>query len=180
MRNEERYRIPFKGLKEGEHTFDFEIDSSFFESFTKSEIRKGNLHVQVILQKIPRLLTLDFIISGTVRVPCDRCLDEFDLPVSFHETLYIKFGEKRYEESANTLVIPEDDSFLVISQYIYEYAHLSLPLRRVHPDDEDGHSTCNPVMLKKLEELSAGSGITVDRETDQRWAVLKKFIKNIN
>jgi uncharacterized metal-binding protein YceD (DUF177 family) len=180
VRNEERYRVPFKGLKEGEHTFDFEIDSSFFESFSKSEIRESNLHVRVVLQKSFRLLTLDFIISGTVRVPCDRCLDEFDLPVSFRETLYVKLGDKRDEVSANTLVIPEDDSFLVISQYIYEYAHLALPLRRVHPEDDQGHPTCNPVMLKKLEELSAETGNNENRETDQRWSVLKNFIKNVN
>ncbi len=180
VRNEDRYRIPFRGLKEGEHTFDFEIDRSFFESFSKSEIRESNLHVQVVLQKSTRLLTLDFIIGGTVRLPCDRCLDEFDLPVSFHDTLYVKFGEKRQEESANTLVLPEDDAYLVISQYIYEFAHLALPLRRVHPEDDQGHPTCNPVMLKKLKEFSADTENKENNKTDQRWSVLKDFIKNAN
>ena len=179
VRNVERYRIPFKGLKEGSHTFDFEIDRSFFERFSRSEIGESDLHVQVVLQKSLRLLTLDFMIAGTVRVPCDRCLDEFDLPVAFQETLYVKFGEKRHEESANVLVIPEDDAVLEISQYIYEYTHLALPLRRVHPDDEHGHSTCNPVMLKKLEELSVETDNQEDH-IDQRWSVLRNFIKNVN
>ena len=136
------------------------------------------MHVQVVLQKSLRLLTLDFFIDGTVRVPCDRCLEEFDLPLVFHETLYVKFGDKRCEESANTLIIPEDDAFLVISQYLYEYIHLALPIRRVHPDDEQGHSTCNPVMIKKLEEFSVET--FKEQETDQRWSVLKNFIKNTN
>ncbi len=180
VRNVERYRIPFKGLKEGSHTFDYDIDRSFFERFSKSEIRESDLHVQVILQKTLRLLTLDFVIEGTVRVPCDRCLDEFDMQVSFHETLYVKFGEKRHEESDNVLVIPEDDPVLEISQYIYEYAHLALPLRRIHPDDENGHSSCNPVMLKKLEELSADAETRHNDDIDQRWSVLRNFIKNVN
>ena len=180
VRNEDRYRIPFKGLKEGEHTFDFDIDRSFFENFSKSEIREGDLHVRIVLQKSLRLLTLDFIIDGTVRLPCDRCLDEFDMPVSFKETLYIKFGDKRYEESANILVISEDDSSLDVSQYLYEYTHLALPIRRVHPDDENGHPTCNPVMIKKLEQLSSDTGKKEDMETDQRWSVLRNFIKNTN
>ncbi len=30
---------------------------------------------------------------------------------------------------------------------------LALPIKRVHPDDREGNSTCDPVMLKKLEEL---------------------------
>ncbi len=179
VRNAERYRIPFRGLKDGDHTFDFDLDRSFFERFSRSEIGENNLHVRVVLQKARRLLTLDFTIAGTVRVPCDRCLDEFDLPVSFQETLYVKFGETKHEEAANVLVIPEEESVLEIDQYIYEYAHLALPLRRIHPDDEHGHSTCNPLMLKKLEELSTEAD-NEDSNTDQRWSVLKNFIKNVN
>ena len=179
VRNAERYRIPFKGLKEGFHTFDFEIDRSFFERFSHSEIRESNLHVQVVLQRSLRLLTLDFSIAGTVRVPCDRCLDEFDMPVSFRETLYVKFGKKKHEESANVLVIPEEETILEIGQYIYEYAHLALPMRRIHPDDEHGHSTCDPLMLKKLKELSIEDDTEKSR-TDQRWSALKNFFKNVN
>ncbi len=177
VRNMDRYRIPFKGLKEGDHDFDFEIDASFFENFPESEIKEGNLHVKIILHKSVRLLSLDFFIAGTVHVPCDRCLEMFDLPVSFKEILYVKFGSSRHEESANILIIPEDDYFLDVRQYIYEYANLALPLRIVHPDDENGNSTCNSVMLKKLEELSLKEK---KQATDDRWSALKEIIKNIN
>ncbi len=180
VRNEDRYRIPFKGLKEGEHIFDFEVDSSFFENYERSEIKEGSLHVRVALLKSSRLLTLDFDIRGSVRIPCDRCLDEFDMPITFRDTLYVKLGDRYSEESANTVIIPEEDASFVISQYIYEYAHLALPLRRVHPDDEHGHSTCNPLMIKKLEELSVPTGNEEDTGIDQRWSALKDFFKNAN
>ncbi len=177
VRYADRFRIPFKGLKEGDHSFDFEIDASFFEIFPESEIKEGQLHIEVILHKSTRMLTFDFFIDGTVRVPCDRCLEMFDMPVNFTYSLYVKYGHERLEESANSLIIPEDDYFLNVSQYIYEFIHLSLPLRRVHPDDEYGHPTCNPVMLKKLEELSVEENIQTN---DERWSALKGILKNIN
>ncbi len=178
VRYADRFRIPFKGLKEGDHSFDFEIDDSFFEIFPESEIKEGSLHTEVILHKSPRMLTFDFFIDGNVRVPCDRCLEMFDLPVSFTYTLYVKFGQERHEESANTLIIPEDDYFLNVSQYVYEFIHLALPLRRVHPDDDNGHPTCDPLMLKKLKELTVTENKM--KRYDERWSVLKGFTKNIN
>ncbi len=180
VRNAERYKIPFKGLKEGEHTFDFEIDRSFFESFERSEIKEGDLHARVNMQKTPRLLTLEFHISGSVRIPCDRCLDEFEMPLSFRETLFVKLGERFEEESANTIIIREEDGAFVISQYLYEFVHLALPMRRVHPDDENGHPTCNPFMLKKLKELSVSVDPKETEMTDQRWSALKDYFKNAN
>lgn len=172
------YRIPFKGLKEGDHTFDFEINNSFFENFQESEIKEGYLRAHIVLHKTVRMLTFDFMLKGTVHVPCDRCLEYFDLPITFQETLYVKFGHSRHEESANVLIIPKEDSFLNVSQYLFEYINLALPLRKVHPDDENGNSTCNPLMLKKLEELSTNP--EMHNNTDQRWAVLKNVIKNFN
>ena len=177
VRNADRYRIPFKGLKEGDHSFDFEIDTSFFELFPESEIKEGHLHITVILHKSVRMLTFDFFIEGKVRVPCDRCLEMFDLPVTYTDTLYVKFGSTRHEESANTLIISEDDHFLNVSQYLYEYVHLALPLRRVHPDDSEGHPTCNPMMLQILEKLSVGDNL---QPHDERWSALKNVFKNIN
>ncbi len=178
VRYEDRFRIPFKGLKEGDHNFDFEIDASFFENFPESEIKEGQFHIEIVLHKTSRLLTFDFFIKGKVRVPCDRCLEMFDLPLTYTDTLYVKFGSTRHEESANTLIIPEDDYFLNVSQYIYEYIHLSLPIRKVHPLDKNGNPTCNPLMLEKLNELSESKKKI--QAIDERWSALKGILKNIN
>jgi hypothetical protein len=44
----------------------------------------------------------------------------------------------------------------------------------VHPDDNNGKSTCDPVMLKKLEELI----IEEETEYDPRWNELKKLMND--
>ena len=51
---------------------------------------------------------------------------------------------------------------------------LALPIKRVHPDDKNGKSTCDPVMLKKLEELI----IDEETDTDPRWDELKKLMND--
>jgi uncharacterized protein len=62
---------------------------------------------------------------------------------------------------------------LDLRQQIYEFIMLALPIKRVHPADKKGKSTCDPVMLKKLEEL-----IIEEKENDPRWDELKKLMNN--
>ena len=84
--------IPFAGLKEGIHDYAFDIDAAFFESFEYSEVKQGNVHVDVILERQERMLIFNFNIRGNVQVPCDRCLSSLDLTIEGHERLIVKFG----------------------------------------------------------------------------------------
>jgi len=66
-------------------------------------------------------------------------------------------------------VIPETDYQFDLSTYIYEFIHLGLPARLLHPDDENGNSTCDPEMLRLLEKLAPAGTV------DPRWEALKKL-----
>ena len=72
------------------------------------------------------------------------------------------------------LLLPADEHELDLKQYIYEYIHLALPIKRVHPDDKNGKSTCDPEMLKKLKEHIVNN----ENENDPRWDELKKLMNN--
>ena len=37
------YTIPLNGMKEGHHSFDFEIEKEFFEQFEESEVKEALL-----------------------------------------------------------------------------------------------------------------------------------------
>jgi uncharacterized metal-binding protein YceD (DUF177 family) len=50
--------------------------------------------------------------------------------------------------------IPRSETVIDISNWLYEFVMLSIPLQRVHPDKEDGTSTCNPEVLDLLNKLS--------------------------
>jgi uncharacterized metal-binding protein YceD (DUF177 family) len=166
-----QFIIPVTGLKPGSHQFDFEIDDSFFEHFEYSEIQKGKINLHLLIEKEDNLLDLHFTFNGHVRIPCDRCYEPFDLPIKGNERLILRFGDDYHEESEEIQVVPIGENHFDISSFIYEYIHLSLPVRRVHPENELGESTCDPEIIHRLEDLSSHHG------PDPRWEVLAELKK---
>ncbi len=171
-----QFIIPFKSLSDGKHQFDYIIDEAFFENNEMSEIQKGNIKVVVILEKSETMLTFYFNLKGSASVICDRCLDYFDLPIDTQFQMFVKFGKERIEQTDEILILPESDNELNIMQYIYEYINLSLPIQRIHPDDEDGYSQCNSEFLEKLKEFSKSE--KKENEVDPRWEILKNIKLN--
>jgi uncharacterized protein len=163
--------IPFKGLDLGDHHYDFVVGDSFFESYTLLNIRKGALKLTVDLEKESGLMVFDFHFSGVVMLQCDRCLEEYSQDLAGDYRLVVKFAEKFEEISDELITIPHDENRFDLSQYIYEYVNLMLPIKRVHPDDENGNSTCNREMLDRIDNYKASSG-------DPRWDALKKLKTN--
>ena len=172
-----QYTLPFSGLSEGKHQFDFRVHVRFFAEFETSEVAKGELDIQVELEKRTTYLGLTFSISGIVELVCDRCLENFNYPVESRRKLLVKFSEKTIEDEAELVYLKPSDFQVEIAQFIYEFVILSLPIRRIHPDGEDGKSLCDPVMIKKLEELRHHSN-SLDEPDDPRWNELRKIIGN--
>ena len=168
------YTIPLGGLKEGRHTYDFEIGNKFFEQFEESEIREGDLKVIAELDKRSSHYDLLIRIVGSVRIDCDRCLEKYDQSLESENRLLIKTGKEWDDSEPDLLTIPADEYELNISQYIYEFVHLALPLKRIHPEDKKGNSTCDPGMLQKLREHV----IDTEKKGDPRWDELKKLMND--
>jgi uncharacterized protein len=167
-----QYVIQFGGLKADTHHFDFEIDDTFFEHFEYSEIKKGNIAVHLELVKDEKVLTFHFFFDGAVTMPCDRCFEPVELKIKGTEQLIVKFGAGYYEENDELQIIPEGVNHFDISPFLYEYSHLLLPVRRVHPDDENGNSLCDPEVIKMLDQTFSSG------EPDPRWAVLNTLKNN--
>ena len=172
-----QFTLPFSGLSEGKHQFDFTADDRFFAEFDTSEVKKGELKIRVELEKRSTYLSLSFSINGTVELVCDRCLENFIYPVESNRKLLVKFSQVKIEDEAELIYLHPNDFQVEIAQFIYEFVILSLPIRRIHPDGENGESMCDPVMIKKLEELRHHSNI-LDETDDPRWNGLRKFIGN--
>lgn len=163
------YDIPFTGLSLEVHQFDYLVEDAFFEALEYSEIRQGTVKAHIELEKQETMLVLNFTFSGQVQLPCDRCLDPLEIPVSGEERLIVKFGESWEEESEEVLVIPQSEYKINVAQYLYEYISLALPVQRLHGDKEDGTSGCNPEVLKKLESHRE------EEQSDPRWDALKNL-----
>jgi uncharacterized metal-binding protein YceD (DUF177 family) len=163
----------FSGLKPGSYTFEYHVGKSFFEQSGESWIGDGDVGVVVSMERGERMLDLHFSIHGSVKVPCDRCNEPVEVKVDGEERLIVKYGDRYHEESEDVQVIPESANLFDVGPFIYEYIHLLVPARRVHPADADGNSLCDPAVLKKLEELSGQS------VADPRWEALN-VLKNKN
>ncbi len=172
------YSIPLRNLQRGRSTYSFDCGQEFFAGIEDSLIDDANIHAEVVAQRGEQLITLDIAISGTVRAVCDICLGEFDYEVEDcggHLTL--RLGEELREIGDDVYEVDERADELDLSQWIYEFVCVSLPIRFEHPEDENGNSTCDPDMLARLEDLDPANREeddvpTESDEIDPRWAKL--------
>ena len=178
MKYQNLYIIHYKDLSNGSYDYDFDIDKAFFENIEESEINDGQLHMQVTMQKTEAGLTLEYDLQGTVSIQCDRCLDFFDSNVELNGTLRVVFEQVEKDDNLEleTINLLPDDEELDLTHFIYESILLSLPVQKVHPNNEKGKPTCNKEMLKLLKKHSSDKKTN---ETDPRWDELKNF-RNLN
>jgi len=169
------YNIAFKGLSSGKHEFLYEVDKSFFDAFENSIIEDGNVSVKIELEKQSALLVLWFYVSGSVNIQCDRCLELFSQPINSKNRIIVKFGEENMDEGDEVIWVSVNDYQLNVAQLIYEFVSLALPIRHVHPDDENGNSTCNPEMIERLNKAMETDQGPKD---DSRWDSLKNLLNN--
>ncbi len=165
------YFIPFSNLDEGMHEFDFQADDLFFEQFGNPDIYGGSIKIHVNLNKKNTFLELVFQISGTIKIMCDRCLEIFDYNIDTCDRLYVRFGEHFEEISHNVIIISGNETKLDISQFIYEFAALNIPIKKVHPADNEGNLKCNPEMILLLKKHSREI-----EETNPVWDKLKDIL----
>ena len=147
------FKIQFHSFQNGSHELVFDVDDAFFTYFTESEIARGQVAVRVLMIKSERQLRFDFHLEGSVMVPCDRCLDLYEQDLDSFYTLYGKFGSGNSDDELDVVWIPESAGEVDLAGYVYEYIMLSLPLKRMHPDNEEGESGCDPEMLDRLSEF---------------------------
>nr|WP_222619749.1 DUF177 domain-containing protein [Pontibacter sp. KCTC 32443] len=156
------------------------MDDSFFDLFSGEIIHGGKLHADVELEKTETLLTLHFDIKGTVRLTCDRSLEEFDQPVDVQETFRMKFGPEDKELDEDLWQIASDTQQINVAQHLYDYIGLSLPMKKLHPRflaemDEDSDEDILIYSSKNTGDTDSGSDDDDDDDIDPRWDALKNL-----
>lgn len=151
-----QFRIPVKGLQNGPHDFQFEIDAEFFGAFEASPIQEGKISMTLNFDKRPDMFVLEFDFSGTVRTSCDRCLAEIDLPVSDTQTMMIKYSLEEIEsEDPDVVFIHPETQQLSVAPFAYDFILLSMPLIRTYDCQSEPIKPCNQEMLDYLARHAA-------------------------
>jgi uncharacterized metal-binding protein YceD (DUF177 family) len=89
----------------------------------------------------------------------------------------VKFSDTETSEDENVVYLPEDAYQIDLSQWMYEFVAVSLPMQRVHPDGQ-----CDPEMLKFISNENEYGSEGEKREnqsgeTDPRWDALKQLLE---
>ena len=172
----DRFIIPLNGLAAGKNEFFVHAGKDFFESFDNEEILDADLQIRILVEKSGRYIGVDCDIEGTLTVECDRCLDPLKMPIEDQVRLSVKFGEEEasevgQESEREVIFVREDDTELDMSQIIYDYACLALPMQRTH--EEGG---CNPETMKYYGVTESRSDVT-EEEVGNPFAALKDLFK---
>ena len=136
--------IPLNGWAAGGRQFRFHAGTEFFQMFDNQDILDADVNVDVrVVKEGSQKVEADLHLAGNVTVQCDRCLDPLVLQVESCPSEVLSPGavEERWD----------------ISQDVYDYICLAMPLQRVHPQGE-----CNPDTVRFL-----GQGGRKDEEAAQ-------------
>jgi uncharacterized metal-binding protein YceD (DUF177 family) len=179
LKSLQQYHIPFTGLKQGKHQFEFEVDDKFFTEFEYSLVKNGKLKVEMEMDKQETMLILNFHIKGDIFLTCDLCLAGFPLNIEIIERQIVKFSNDNNPEdnTEEIIVLSKNEHELDVSTLIYEYVNLALPyINRC--DDEGNTKWCDSEMIEKLNSLSSSKEEEENDLADPRWEALKKIKKN--
>lgn len=174
------YKIPHAGLKKEIHEFAFELDEKFFAHFENSIINKCDIQASITFDKRQEPYIVDVDLDGTIFSDCDKCTAT--IPVIIHSsfTIYVKyvFDEAMKDmEDIEIIHIAKEDQDIDITQFLYDYAHLSIPIHKIC-DNPGKTEYCDLEIIELLEQKTIEE--ENNTETDPRWAGLDKLKDKLN
>ena len=165
--------------------YQYQLDNDFFLDLDAPEVQKGQVNVTLKVRKTSGIYQLDFHTEGKVIVICDRCLDEMEQLIETEDRLKVKLGSE-YSEVDDMVIVPEEEGYINVAWFIYEFIALSIPMKHVHAPGK-----CNKDMVSKLSKHLRVSGDDEDDDDfleedssnepqtiDPRWNELKKILDN--
>jgi len=166
------FSIPYKGMGNGIHNLEFDVDDVFLKEFESSHLENGKFKVSIEFDKRSDHSVLHFDIEGYTNTSCDRCLEAIKLPMYGEYTLHLKHSEEGDNTDEIVYIHPET-SVLNLASYVYEFVLLSMPIIKSYDCEYDEQPPCNFEILDKMDNLA------IDQEsepTDQDsgiWSSLK-------
>ena len=151
------FTIPYKGMGNGIHNLEFDVDSDFFEVFEVSHLKNGKFKILVEMDRRHDSSVFSFDIEGSTKTNCDRCLEFIDLPMYGNFTLHVKHSTEG-ESNDEIMYIHPETSTLNLSQIIYEFVLLCMPIVKTYDCENDVNPTCNLDVLEKLDHEKKSSG----------------------
>ena len=171
-------KLKLKTLPFGTHAIDCHLDESFFNIDEQNEVRRADVNVNLkVTRKSETTYRLEIACNGSLTIPCDRCLDDLDLPVEIDYALNVEqMGTELDDTSDELLIVPSEWRELDAAPIVRDTVLLAIPMTHCHENEDD----CNADMLELLDSHLAEAVPDDDSQsettsTDPRWEALKKL-----
>ena len=173
-------KLKLKTLPFGTHAVECHLDESFFNLDEQTEVRRADVDVTLqVTRKSENTYHLEIACDGTLTIPCDRCLDDLDLPVEVDYSLNVEqMGTELDDSNDELLIVPSDWRELDAAPIVRDTVLLAIPMTHCHENEDD----CNADMLDLLDShLAEAVPDDVDDDqsettsTDPRWEALRKL-----
>lgn len=172
--NSREFEIAWQGLKPGLHQYTYDIGERFFDNGVELDFSEPDLHVRLNFNKENGFFLLEFQVTGSVLLPCDRCGDLFRMEIWDEFKLLVKLADleknEQQEPDADVVFISRAETVLDVREWVYEYVILSIPLQRLHPNLQNGQPGCNAEALKYLNNISVAEDDSAESDI---WKDLK-------
>lgn len=165
-----QYIIPFKSLKNGEHSFSFTLDEEFCAEHEALNAKGGDISVEVLLNRKSTLLDIDIHYKGYINICCDRCSEYFDYTIDCNSNLIVKFKDQESETIDDIWILNTNETDLNLYQHFYDTLGVILPIKVTHPDDINGEPGCEIEYNNTNDDKDTG-----EEFIDPRWEKLKNL-----
>ncbi len=162
-KSKNEFLIHFIGLKLGAHTYEFDIDQTFFEGVENAPIENANVHVVLTLEKKETMMIALFQHQGTISTNCSRCNDIMTIDTTGNLRIIYKFGTEQSDDE-NLVILHPDSYELDVRVPIYELLVTSIPNRLIHHEGE-----CNEDVMKLYSKFVVNANEPDDFIDDEDW-----------
>jgi uncharacterized metal-binding protein YceD (DUF177 family) len=177
MGKRREFEIGFVGLKPGVHEFTFEVDEKFFAEVESRDFSNCSAVVKLQLDKKTGFMLLKFEVGGKADVECDRCGNTLTMDLWDEFNMVVKMVDNpdemnQSEDDPDVFYISQTESHLHLTDWIYEFVSLSVPLQKMCKEEDLGGPQCNKEVLAKLDEMRVSED---GKNANTIWKGLEKF-----
>ena len=171
------FEIAFVGLKHGITEFEYRIEDQFFTDYGPQDFSNCDTTVKLSLDKNQGFMQLHFDVDGKADTICDRCGNPLTVQLWDEFNIIVKLVDdpdtmNSNEEDPDIFYIDRNESHLSITDWIFEFINLSIPLQKICKVDEKGTSTCNQKVIDQLNKFKSNTNEVLNNNI---WKDLDQF-----
>jgi len=158
------FDIAFVGLKPGIHEYEYNVADKFFTEYGEQDFKNCTAQIKLSLDKQNGFMLLRFEVGGKLELSCDRCGNHLPLDLWDEFRIMVKMVDdadvmNNQEEDPDVYYISRGESHINVSDWIYEFINLSIPMQRMCDEEEIGGPYCNKEVLAMLKKMDVQNSV---------------------